>query len=108
MMLKAMMEEKAMKLEGIQACVFDAYGTLFDVAAVARGADEALGEQALGHPVQAMCFVSSNGWDACSARAYGYRVMWCNRFGQPAERIPAEPDGMLSDLNGLPAVLGVA
>ncbi len=79
-------------------------------AALARrlGASARRPARVLGHPAQAMCFVSSNGGDACSARAYGHRVMWCNRFGQPAERIPAAPEGMLSDPNGLPAVLEVA
>jgi 2-haloacid dehalogenase len=31
-------------LSGIEVCVFDAYGTLFDVSSVARGARNALGE----------------------------------------------------------------
>ena len=31
-------------LEGIEACVFDAYGTLFDVASAARRCDDVLGE----------------------------------------------------------------
>ena len=30
-------------LTGIEACVFDAYGTLFDVSSVARGAQDELG-----------------------------------------------------------------
>jgi 2-haloacid dehalogenase len=33
-------------LEGIEACVFDAYGTLFDFAAAARGCRDALGDRA--------------------------------------------------------------
>ena len=33
------------KLKGIEACVFDAYGTLFDVSSVARGAKDVLGER---------------------------------------------------------------
>ena len=31
-------------LIGVQACVFDAYGTLFDFAAAARGCRDALGD----------------------------------------------------------------
>lgn len=31
------------RLIGIKACVFDAYGTLFDVSSVARSAKETLG-----------------------------------------------------------------
>lgn len=49
-----------------------------------------------------ICFLSSNGWDAFSAKAFGFRVLWCNRFAQAAERIPATPDGMMSDLSALP------
>ena len=32
-------------LTGIKACVFDAYGTLFDFAAAARGCRGALGDR---------------------------------------------------------------
>lgn len=49
-----------------------------------------------------ICFLSSNGWDAFSAKAFGFRVLWCNRFNQAAERIPATPDGEISDLSSLP------
>lgn len=53
----------------------------------------------------AICFLSSNGWDAYSAKAFGFRVLWCNRFGQAAERIPATPDGEIEDLAALPAIV---
>lgn len=33
------------KLPGIRACVFDAYGTLFDIASAAQRSGEALGER---------------------------------------------------------------
>lgn len=33
------------RLSGISACVFDAYGTLFDVGSVTRGAQDELGER---------------------------------------------------------------
>ena len=49
-----------------------------------------------------ICFLSSNGWDAFSAKAFGFRVLWCNRFAQAAERIPATPDGEIGDLSSLP------
>ena len=52
-----------------------------------------------------ICFLSSNGWDAYSAKAFGFRVIWCNRFGQPAERIPATPDREIAELSVLPALL---
>lgn len=52
-----------------------------------------------------ICFLSSNGWDAYSAKAFGFRVIWCNRFGQEPERIPATPDGQIMDLAALPNLL---
>jgi 2-haloacid dehalogenase len=32
-----------------------------------------------------VCFLSSNGWDAYFAKAFGLHVLWCNRFGQAPE-----------------------
>jgi 2-haloacid dehalogenase len=43
-------------------------------------------------------FVSSNGWDAYSAKAFGFRTLWCNRFGQAPERIPETPDAQIATL----------
>lgn len=54
-----------------------------------------------------ICFVSSNGWDAYSAKAFGFRVVWCNRFGQFPESIPETPDGQIPSLSALPEILGV-
>jgi len=53
-----------------------------------------------------MCFLSSNGWDAYAAKANGYRVLWCNRFGQAPERIPERPDGEIGTLAELPDIVG--
>jgi 2-haloacid dehalogenase len=52
-----------------------------------------------------ICFLSSNAWDAYSAKAFGMRVVWCNRYGQARERIPASPDGEIADLGALPDLL---
>jgi 2-haloacid dehalogenase len=52
-----------------------------------------------------VCFLSSNGWDAFSAKAFGFQVIWCNRFGQAAERIPSTPDGEIADLSLLPGIV---
>jgi 2-haloacid dehalogenase len=49
-----------------------------------------------------ICFVSSNGWDAYSAKAFGFRVLWCNRLGQEPERIPETPDAQIATLTELP------
>ncbi|WP_300304207.1 haloacid dehalogenase type II [Ferrovibrio sp.] len=52
-----------------------------------------------------ICFLSSNGWDAYSAKAFGFRVLWCNRYGQPPERIPEAPDAQIRSLAELPPLL---
>lgn len=53
----------------------------------------------------AVCFVSSNGWDAYSAADFGFRVAWCNRSGQKPERLPGTPKAVIGDLSALPALL---
>jgi len=60
----------------------------------------------LGLEAGQMSFQSSNGWDANGANAFGYQVVWVNRFGQADERIPEPPEHRLSDLTGLPALVG--
>ncbi len=52
-----------------------------------------------------VCFLSSNGWDAYSAKAFGLRVLWCNRFGQAPERIPETPDAQIATLAELPDIV---
>ncbi len=52
-----------------------------------------------------VCFLSSNGWDAYSAKAFGLRVLWCNRFGQAPERIPETPDAQITTLAELPDIV---
>ena len=52
-----------------------------------------------------ICFLSSNSWDAYSAKASGLRVIWCNRFGQADERLPSPPDGVIKDLDPLPSIV---
>lgn len=58
-------------------------------------------------PAEKICFISSNGWDAFSAKAFGFRVLWCNRFSQAPEQIPEMPDGEMADLSQLPLCLGI-
>ena len=64
-----------------------------------------LAAERLGIAPARICFLSSNGWDAFSAKAFGFQVVWCNRFGQVAERIPATPDGEIADLSALPEIV---
>jgi 2-haloacid dehalogenase len=64
-----------------------------------------LAVERLGLAANEICFISSNGWDAYSAKAFGFRVVWCNRFGQVPERIPETPDAEICTLSDLPARL---
>lgn len=57
---------------------------------------------------EAILFVSSNGWDAYAAAAFGMRVAWCNRTGEKPERLPGQPDREIASLAELPALLGLA
>jgi 2-haloacid dehalogenase len=50
-------------------------------------------------------FQSSNAWDAVGAVAFGFRVAWVNRFGQPFERLPNKPDIEIETLADLPKLL---
>jgi 2-haloacid dehalogenase len=51
----------------------------------------ALGSNATSLQPKQMLFVSSNGWDAVAATWYGYRTLWVNRAGLPAEQIGLPP-----------------
>lgn len=62
----------------------------------------------LGLKESEICFISSNGWDAYSAKAFGFHVIWCNRSGQTPERIPEAPDAEILSLSDLPEVVGVS
>jgi 2-haloacid dehalogenase len=62
----------------------------------------------LGVPAARICFLSSNGWDAAGAAAFGFRVVWVNRAGLPQENLPASPERQIKTLAELPALLGIA
>lgn len=51
-------------------------------------------------------FVSSNGWDAAGAAGYGFNTVWVNRAGDPVDRLPWQPNTILSDLTGIPKLAG--
>lgn len=59
----------------------------------------------LGVAASAISFQSSNAWDAYAASAFGMRVVWCNRYGQRAERLPGHPDAQIRSLSELPGIL---
>jgi 2-haloacid dehalogenase len=60
-----------------------------------------LGAEAMGLPPERILFVSSNGWDAAGAAAYGYRTFWANRRGEPVDNLPGRPEIVRPDLSGL-------
>jgi len=62
----------------------------------------ALGPETLGIPAGDLLFVSSNAWDVAGAKAFGYRVAWCNRFDAPAETLGLDADYVVSSLRDLP------
>lgn len=66
-----------------------------------------LAVERLGVPAERIAFQSSNAWDAAGAAHFGFRVAWVNRYSQPSEALPGVPAAMLSDLNELPALLGI-
>jgi len=61
----------------------------------------------LGVPADRIAFQSSNAWDAHGASAFGFKVVWCNRYGQRRERLPGRPDAEIRSLAELPAILGL-
>ena len=65
-----------------------------------------LAVERLGIERSAIAFQSSNAWDAYAASAFGMRVVWCNRYGQRAERLPGKPDAEIKSLAELPALVG--
>lgn len=62
----------------------------------------------LGVSKERISFQSSNSWDAVGAAHFGFRVAWCNRYGQRRERLPAEPDAEIRTLAELPAIFGIS
>ena len=55
-----------------------------------------------GTQPEQVLFVSSNGWDAAAASAYGFQTAWVNRAGEPMDRLPAKPQHILPDLTTIP------
>jgi len=52
-----------------------------------------------------IAFVSSNGWDAAGAKAFGLTTFWINRASAPVERLGFTPDQVLKSLAELPPQL---
>jgi len=52
-------------------------------------------------------FQSSNAWDASGAAAFGFNVLWVNRFAQKVERLPSKPTFESKDLRRLLELLAI-
>ncbi len=62
--------------------------------------------KAFGTTPEQVLFVSSNGWDAAAAAAFGFQTAWVNRAGEPMDRLPAKPGNLLPDLTTIPELAG--
>ena len=56
-------------------------------------------------PKQAIGFVSSNCWDACGAKSFGFRTYWINRAGAPLDALDVTPDHTIARLTDLAALI---
>lgn len=59
----------------------------------------ALGPEVLNLKAAEILFVSSNAWDAAGAKAFGYRVCWCNRSGAAPDHLGFAPDRIVNRLD---------
>ncbi len=56
-------------------------------------------------PADEIGFVSSNCWDACGAKAFGFHAFWINRTDAPVDALGAPPDHILKSLADLPRLV---
>jgi 2-haloacid dehalogenase len=56
-------------------------------------------------PKRAIGFVSSNCWDACGAKSFGFTTFWVNRSGAPLDDLGAAPDHVIASLAELPRLV---
>ena len=63
-----------------------------------------LANRRLGRDPSRIGFVSSNGWDATGAAAFGFRVAWCNRAGLPVETLAPPPAHVVTSLQEVVAL----
>jgi 2-haloacid dehalogenase len=64
-----------------------------------------LAVEALGTSAPRVGFVTSNGWDAAGAKAFGFRVFWVNRARAPLEMLGLPPDQVIASLAELTALV---
>lgn len=56
----------------------------------------------LAIPATETLFISSNYWDACGAKAFGFQVAWLNRGALARDHLGPEPDYEIRSLDELP------
>ena len=56
-------------------------------------------------PASRIGFVSSNGWDAAGAKAFGFTVFWVNRAHAPMEALGTPPDFVMKSLWEIPTLM---
>jgi 2-haloacid dehalogenase len=74
--------------------VFKPHGSVYEIA-----------ERTLGCTRDEILFVSSNAWDACGARHFGYQVAWVNRVGNTLDRLGQMPNHIIGNLQELPKLV---
>ncbi|HYH20250.1 MAG TPA: haloacid dehalogenase type II [Azospirillum sp.] len=75
--------------------LYKPHPSVYDIACERLGLDRA-----------EILFVSSNGWDAAGAGAFGFKVAWLNRAGNPPDRLPPKPTVTITGLEDLPTLMG--
>ena len=65
----------------------------------------ALAPEVLRVAKDSIAFVSSNSFDVIGAKAFGFRVVWCNRAGAPLDELGFTPDVTVARLDEIPHAL---
>ncbi len=91
------------------AGVADAFASVLSVDAVKiYKPDPAVYQLAvdeLGVAADRIGFVSSNCWDACGAKSFGFTTFWINRNDAPVDGLGVAPDHLVKSLSELPALV---
>ena len=56
-------------------------------------------------PASRIGFVSSNGWDAAGAKAFGFTVFWVNRANAPMEELGVKCNFIVKSLREIPVLM---
>ncbi|HEX9900407.1 MAG TPA: haloacid dehalogenase type II [Candidatus Methylomirabilis sp.] len=67
----------------------------------------ALAPEVLGIAKSTIAFVSSNSFDVIGAKAFGFRVVWCNRARAPLDELAFTPDVTVARLDEIPGAFGL-